>query len=470
MHRQIARLSLVATLAAACTLCASAWASAATAKFDTSYQNGGTVQLPQVRGVFGQVVQSCEISGDRLNVAGRFGPNENGMPTAWKRDQALATTAIKIRPRQPMTLGVADVRWHKQRIPSGQVVLDQDFDSDGGFAYVTHSTRKALRTKMKLFRILPNGRRNANFGHNGYVSITIPSFTSESPEGFRVIALPAGKVLLLAQNSNRLYVLRFTRRGRPDKTWGTGGSISLNGPTTEAHFPLSVTDAATALPGGGLLVPANAIPGQPTTGTVGLLKLTATGARDLKWADKGFWRTPAAGTPKGDKEPYTYVGNTLLTAVRKGGGFAVLWADTTSAEDSSESDLKLAYVSETSGVTELFNDEVGYHATGGDGGFPDSEPWALGESVNGTVVAQAESFYGRVSNTYGVAGRFSPDANQPITEASANAKGFPTDAFAIDPKTTNLYFCGSLGSTSSKSTVRANRDQRKSIAIRRVKL
>jgi hypothetical protein len=358
-----------------------------------------------------------------------------------------------------MMLGIAEVHWSKQRIPTGQVVIDQDFDSDGGFAYVTRSEKKKQRTQLKLFRVLPNGRRNPHFGRNGYVSITIASLTSLDPEGFRVVALPAGKVLVLAQNTNKLVMLRFTKSGEPDSDWGTKGVVTVTAPPRAGFaLPQFALSSVTYLPDGGLLAPATSFPGQPASGAAGLIKLSSTGKPDPSWADNGFWRAPAPGKLKAGKDPYTEVGHVFMTAIRNGGEYAALYVDTTAFEDSSESDIKLAYVDKDSGVT------------GGDGGFSDSEPWLLGESSAGTVVARAESFYGRVSNTFGFATRFSVDALKPITKASANAKDFPTDAFAVDPKSTNLYFCGSLGSTSTRTKLVANREQRKAVAIRRVKL
>ncbi|MGK2879175.1 MAG: hypothetical protein ACSLFF_11480 [Solirubrobacterales bacterium] len=470
MRRQIARLSLVATLAAACTLCASAWANAATARFDTSYQNGGTVQLPHVSSIFGQVVQTCEISGDRLNVAGRFGPNSPGLPTMWRRDQSLMTTAVKIRPRQPMTLGIADVTWQKQRIPTGQIVLGQDFDVEGGFAYVTRSQRTALRTKLMVFRILPNGRRAAKFGHNGYTSVTIPGLTSLRPVGFRVIALPGGRVFVLAQTAKSQILLRFTSTGKPDGKWGEKGVVTLAGPARHSAVAPDALASATALPDGGLLLSASGLPGQTSGGDLGLIKLSSSGKVDTSWATNGFWKPPAASAPQSTLPAYDVLGRTILTSIRKGGDYAVLYADARSSETGTASDLKLAYVDSKSGVTTLFNEKAGEYSDDGDGGFPDSEPWTLGETSAGTAFAQARTRYSNPGFSNGQAGRFSVDANQPITDLSISVKEFTADAFAVDPKSTFLYFCGSLGSTSARATIPVNRQQRKTIAIRRVKL
>ena len=55
--------------------------SGAATNYDLSYQNGGTLLLPQVRGVYGQVAQSCEVTGKNLSIAGRFGTNAPSLPT-----------------------------------------------------------------------------------------------------------------------------------------------------------------------------------------------------------------------------------------------------------------------------------------------------------------------------------------------------------------------------------------------------
>src|SRR4029079_12964304 len=122
MLRPFARLWTTTTIAAALVLSSVTVAQAAT-KFDTSYQNAGTLQLPVIQGLYGQVAQTCDVSGKNLNIAGRFGYNQPGLPGPWTKAQKLATTSIKLRPRQNMMLGIAEVSWRKQRIPTGQVVI-----------------------------------------------------------------------------------------------------------------------------------------------------------------------------------------------------------------------------------------------------------------------------------------------------------------------------------------------------------
>src|SRR4051812_33989540 len=113
MLRPSARLSTAVSIAALIMLCAAAVAQAATAtNFDTSYQNGGTLLLPQRPGMYGQVTQRCEVTGTHLSIAGRFGPNESTSPAPWRTNQQLATSSIKLHPRQPMMLGIAQVDWH----------------------------------------------------------------------------------------------------------------------------------------------------------------------------------------------------------------------------------------------------------------------------------------------------------------------------------------------------------------------
>ncbi|MFT4049404.1 MAG: hypothetical protein QM648_06135, partial [Solirubrobacterales bacterium] len=158
MRSRIARLTTLAALALICAAAAPAFSQAAT-KYDTSYQNGGMLLLPQVRGVYGQVAQTCDVAGGKLHIAGRFGSNTPGAPSTWLKTQSLATTAVTVSKRQPMNLGIADVRWTKQRIPTGQIVLDQNFDSDGGFAYATAVSKSSQLSKLKIFRVSSTGRR-----------------------------------------------------------------------------------------------------------------------------------------------------------------------------------------------------------------------------------------------------------------------------------------------------------------------
>lgn len=468
MHRTLLRLSLALTLAAACSLCAAAWAQADT-KYDTSYQNGGTLLLPVLNGSYGQVAQSCSVSGNQLNIAGRFGHNTPGLPGPWTTEQKLATTSVRLRPRQPMMFGIADVSWHRQRIPTGHVVLGQSFDSDGGFAYATRASKKSLRTQLKLFRVLPDGHRATHFGAKGYISITVAGFTQARPAGFRVIALAGGKVLVIAETATNQILLRYTKTGKPDTTWGTAGVVKLDAPLTYEAAPLDAVGSATVTPEGGLLISASNLPGKARTGVLGVMKLTAHGKPDTSWAANGYWTPPTPNATA--KPPYTSPGQSLLTSIRKGGGYAVLYADGTAGETGTGSDLKLAYVDEDSGVTTLFNEKAGSYDNGGDGGFPDASPWLLGESGAGTIFGHADSFYDSPGGTFvGEAARFSADADQSAASAKISNPGFATGAFAIDPKSKNLYFCGSLGVTSKKTTDANKREQRKAVAVRRVTL
>ena len=470
MLRPFARLSTSITIAAALVLCAGATALAAT-KFDTSYQNAGTLQLPTIKGVYGQVTQTCDVSGKNLNIAGRFGYNEPGKPGPWTTEQELATTSIKIRPRQNMMLGIAEVSWRKQRIPTGQIVLDQDFDSRGGFAYVTRSQRKSLRGELKLFRILPTGRRDAKFGNRGYISIKIDGFDRLQPAGFRVIALPGSKVAVLAQTSTKQIILRYLKTGKPDAKWGSKGVVELAAPISAGATPLKAVDSATMTPDGGMLISANNLPGKPASGVLGVVKLTSSGKPDTKWAKDGFWTPPVPGKPKRITSAYTIIGQSLLTSVRKSGDFAVLYADGASTNVGTASELKLAYVDKDTGVTTLFNEKAGYYSDGGDGGIPDSHPWILRESSSGTIFAHARGFYGNPGGTFlGESARFSADADQQVGEEEVNTDGFATGDFAVDPANKYLYFCGSLGVTSSKTKDAKKRNQRKTIAVRRIKL
>jgi hypothetical protein len=470
MHRPFARLSTAVSIAAAFVLLAAAVAQAAT-KWDTSYQNAGTLQLPTIRGIYGQVTQTCEVSGKNLNIAGRFGYNQPGLPGPWTTDQQLATTSIKLRPRQNMMLGIAEVSWRKQRIPTGQIVLGQDFDSEGGFAYVTRSQKKSLRDQLKLFRILPSGRRDAKFGNKGYIALTIAGFDASRPAGFKVVALPKGKVLVIAQTTDTQVLLRYSNDGKPDATWGSKGVVELAAPVAYGGTPLKAVDSATETPDGGLLISANALPKKPSSGVLGVLRLTAAGRPDAKWAKDGYWSPPTANKPKNGSTPYTVTGQTLLTSIRKSGDFAVLYADATNGELGTASDLKLAYVDKDSGVTTLFNEKAGSYGNGGDGGFPDAQPWYLGESSAGTIFAHADSFYDNPGGTFvGEAARFTADSDQQATSQDLSNDGFATGDFAVDPAAKFLYFCGSLGTTSAKTKDVKKRSQRKTVAVRRIKL
>jgi hypothetical protein len=157
--------------------------------------------------------------------------------------------------------------------------------------------------------------------------------------------------------------------------------------------------------------------------------------------------------------------------VRKNGDYAILYADGATTDTGTFSELKLAYVDKDSGVTTLFNEKAGFYANGGDGGFPDASPWILRESSAGTVFAHADSYYEGPGGTFrGESARFTADSDQQAASAELNNTGFATGDFAVDPAAKYLYFCGSLGVTSSKTKDIKKREQRKTVAVRRVKL
>lgn len=458
----------------ACAACALVLGSAAVAEAETTYDPSfgvdGTIVLPQIRGVVGQVTQTCDVSRSRLNIAGRFGSNAAGYPGPWKAGQQLATTSISLSPKQGLSRGVARVQWRKQKIPTGQIVMDSDFDSQGGFAYVTRPTKRSLRQQLKIFRVLLNGHRDERFGRRGFISVTIAGLTAENPP-LRVIALPGSKVQLMAQTADTLVILRYTGRGKPDTSWGNSGVVELPAAKHNGYAPLDPIEAATTTPDGGLLVAAGSAPGQPSSGVLGVLKLDAKGAVATSWADQGFWRPPAPGKPVRVDVPYNSVGQTLLTSIRAGGGYAVLYADSADTATGDYSDIKLAYVDDKTGVTTLFNSDAGFWSLDADANVPDAAPWLLRESASGTIAAFAQSSYIREGGLLaGRATRFSADAELPIKKLNLRDPGFAAESFAVDPKAKDLYFCGSLGSTSSKAKNAARRDQRKTVAVRRAKL
>ncbi len=464
VNRRGTRTASLFALALVCALAAPAMSGAAT-KFDTSYQNGGTLLLPQMRGVYGQVTHTCGISGKNLHIAGRFGRNEPGFPSGWNTNQALALTSVKISHRQPMSLGVATVRWRKQRIPTHHVVVGSDFDPDGGFAYATQWKKKSELTKLKVFRVDAAGSRVKGFGRNGYITLGIAALAKS--QGIRVLALPRGKVLLLIQTKSMTILMRFTAKGKADQTWGSGGIVELPAPTSFVATPLRAVDSASETEGGGLLIAASGTPTSPAPGTLGILRLSASGKVVTSWADGGFWTPPAAADPS----KYAVTGRSLMTVTRKGGDYAVLYADVKSEEIGATSELRIAYVDEEIGVTTASNADAGSYYNGGDEGFPDANPWTLGTSSAGPVFAFAQSRFDSPGGTFlGRASRYTTNTAKRAASQALSNTGFATSTFAVDPASRHLYFCGAFGVTSVKAKRPERREQRKYVAVRRITL
>lgn len=458
-HRHLCWL---APLALACALIAPSAAGAAT-KYDTSYQNGGMLLLPAIKGVYGQNARTCAVSGKRLYVAGAFGSlNANGRT-------ALATTSVSVQPRQPMTLGVANVRWKKQRIPSKSTIDSSDYDTSGGFAYLTspEAQPKSGADKLTIFRIAKTGNRVKSFGRNGYVTVSIPRTSSKDSLYLRVIALPKGKVFLLTQDKSGLVVRKFTSRGKLDSTWGKEGITTLPTPAAFEGTPLSPLDAASETSDGGLFIPASGTPTAPQPNVLGLIKLTGAGEVDSTWANAGLWTPPLPAAPP----TYDINGRTLLTAEEPGGSLAVVYADAMNEDLGIDSSLKLIRVDVKTGMINSAIHGVGDYYNGGDTGFPDAEPWSLAATARGAVFSFAASDYERPGGSFrGAITEISAKAHSPIIRRGINNSGFATGAFAADPAQPYVYLCGSYGLTSSRTSSAVNRNQRKNVAIKRIKL
>ncbi|MFT4050479.1 MAG: hypothetical protein QM648_11680, partial [Solirubrobacterales bacterium] len=312
------------------------------------------------------------------------------------------------------------------------------------------------------------GRRVKSFGKRGYASIDLQTLGAKTYLA-KLTALPKHEVQLIAESPTRQYVLRFTKSGKLDPTWGRSGVVTLDLPANYAGVFFDSAEGSSITAEGGLLIPANHAPGKASAEKLGVLKLTAAGNVATSWADDGFWTPPA---PKAGN-PYSVTGQTLLTAVRKGGGYAMLYADGTpgALDVGLTSTLKLAYVDKSSGVTTLFNDKAGSYYNGGDTGFPDTDLWTLGRSSSGMIFGRAQGHYESPGGTYqGRAIRFSADADQPVADQAISNSGFAAGALAIDPEAKYLYLCGSYGVTSSKAKDKARREQRKAVAIKRIAL
>lgn len=459
----VRRLRLLAPLALAIALIALPAPAGATTKFDSSYQNGGMLLLPAIKGVYGQNTRTCVVAGKRLYIAGAFGSlNVNG-------GTALATTSVSIQPRQPMTLGVANVRWKKQRVPSKSSIQSSDYDTSGGFAYVTSPDRqpKTGADRVTIFRIAKTGNRVKSFGRNGYVTVSLPRTSSKDSPYTRVIALPKGKVFLLTQSKAGLVVRKFTSRGKLDSTWGSEGVATLATPAAFEGTPLGPLDAASETSDGGLLVPASGTPTAPQPNVLGLIKLTGAGEIDSSWANAGLWTPPLPAAPP----TYDINGRTLLTAEEPGGTYAIVYADAMNEDLGIDSSLKLIRVDAKTGKLNSAVHGVGDYYNGGDDGFPDADPWALTATQRGAVFAFAASFYTRVGGSFrGAITEISAKPKSPIIRRDVNNSGFATGAFAADPAQPFVYLCGSYGLTSSRMRDDVKRDQRKNVAIRRVKL
>lgn len=455
----------IATLLAACLMLGGGASRATAVNYDPGYQNGGTLQLPMPHGVFGQVARECAIGGDRLNLAARFGYNDPASARPWSRWQKLAVSSISLRPSQAMRDGIAAVRWHRQRIPTGHIVLSQSFDSLGGFAYVTHSPRPSQAARLKLFRVLTNGNRDAAFGGRGYISVTVAGLTGRAgiSDAVRVTARRGGGVQLVVQTANRQVIMRFTRSGRPDKRWAKNGALTL-----AAAKPPAVTSASASItPDGGLLIAADALPGKPAGDVVGALRFDSGGRLVGGWADGGFWRPPVpGGAAAGSAQLPARV---LLTSVRADGDFAMAYTNPATADPTTPLQFKVAYVSRKTGVTTLFNDAVG-QAVASTAGVPSAQPQVLGESSSGTIFAHAVSFFDDLAATRGQATRLSTDGALPAGHSRLDIKGFAIGALAVDRRSRFLYLCGAQGLTPKSAKYPRRSRQLESVAVRRVKL
>ena len=93
-----------------------------------------------------------------------------------------------------------------------------------GKAVGTGYTTQDGKAKLTIFRLLPNGALDTTFGGGGVVSLEDPS----SQNGRSLVIEPNGRVTVAGTRGSDLIVVRVQEDGTLDLTFGTAGGLRWN--------------------------------------------------------------------------------------------------------------------------------------------------------------------------------------------------------------------------------------------------
>lgn len=200
---------------------------------------------------------------------------------------ALAGTAAAASPGLDPAFGNGGIVRLDSLLPRGVKALGEGGSQpapDGSTYGLARAKRCAGRCSEYLFHFRPSGRLDRSFGYRGLVRLPDHETGSRYALGIDAQGRP-----VVTQGKHGAKVLRFTKAGRPDRSFGHDGKVWL--PKMERN-PATVQP----LPGGGLLLSSEDIDGTGGFALIRLAELHENGRPMRTFSDDGFVAVGAPGT------------------------------------------------------------------------------------------------------------------------------------------------------------------------------
>ncbi|MGH2959324.1 MAG: hypothetical protein ACRDKE_06945 [Solirubrobacterales bacterium] len=425
-----ALLTLVAIAACVST------ANAASPRIDASF---GTKPLATLAGETRLTPISCEARDDgTLAILGQAdGP---GWPSSWKRQKMVANIV------DPQNANKGS--WMPLKSAKGEYLAASDFAPNRDIAYVN---APVLDKRSHTFVVRKTNQElgSASKWHDVKISLPLKRIKSYYTS-VNVLNLRDHGVLVVIDRVDGQWIYRFTAAGKP-ADFGTNGVLRLTKPAPSLWY--IPTRAATPLIeayDGSLIVAASSRPGQASSDTLGLLKLSARGTVVDSFADHGLWFPPREVPEQKPLEESQKRGAPLTMSVvggqSAGQPLTVLFGVRVDNQVGTNVLIAAAQLTEAglqTSVTKSF--DVG--SNGGDGGFADATPFDFASTTSGFRYASAQSqFRGPTSaNTYGKFASLTPSLGAPLDQSRLrmNGKFIPYD-FAASPDGKFIYACGAV--------------------------
>lgn len=428
------RAALLALIAIAA--CATS-ANAASSQYDPSY---GTVGLPTLAGENRLTPTRCEAADNgSLAITGVAG---NAGRVFSKSRQKVAITIAR-------TNGSTRRSWLRVASKKGEQLVASDLDANGQFSYVDTPVTDRDSTTFVVRRtnyFLGSDRRWKD------VTIKLPALKGSSfGTSVNALNLDNGDLLVVIDRYDAQRIYRFKPTGKPAK-FGVSGVVT-NAGIGDGSWYLAPRPSTPLLEtwDHAIIVAATGRPGQPALGTaLGLLKLDKSGTVVDSFADRGLWLPPTALAEEQPLDPsqkrLPAQTMTVLGGENAGKPLTVLFGTRTQNELGTGTLVATAQLSEK-GVQQSISKSIDKASDGGDGGFPDAQPFTFAATAKGYQYAAAwsQADAGNLVYIFGHRASLTPNLAPPVSKKGISAKGkFMAYDFAASPDGKYIYACGAL--------------------------
>jgi hypothetical protein len=425
-----ALLALVAIAACAST------ANAANTQYDPSY---GTVALPMIFGASQLTPTRCDAINDTTfaitGVAGNAG-------------RILSTSRQRIAITIAKSNGTSKRAWLGVTSKKGEQLVASDFDANGEFSYVD---APVIDKHSSQFVVRRTNYKTGSDKHWKDVELKLPALKNSGFDtSVNVLNLDDGGLLLVIDTNEAQRIYRFTAAGKPAK-FGDNGVVT-NGAAGGSSWYLAPRSSTPLLEtwDHSLIVAASGRPGQPALGSaLGLLKIDAQGKVVDGFADHGLWLPPTALEEEKPLDPsQKRLAPQTMSVVggdAAGKSLTVLFGTKTGNELGTGTLVAAAQLSEN-GVQKSVSESFDQSSDGGDGGFPDAQPFTFAATATGVKYAQAWSQHAGGNLVFLVGKRvgLSPSLASVQEKQIYTKSNFMAYDFAATPNGKYLYACGAL--------------------------